>query len=35
MGLAEKFNRPIICFVDTPAAYPGIESEAASPRRLP
>src|ERR671913_2013811 len=26
-GLAEKFNRPIICFVDTPAAYPGIESE--------
>jgi acetyl-CoA carboxylase carboxyl transferase subunit alpha len=27
MGLAEKFNRPIICFVDTPAAYPGIESE--------
>jgi acetyl-CoA carboxylase carboxyl transferase subunit alpha len=27
MGLAEKFNRPILCFVDTPAAYPGIESE--------
>ena len=27
MGLAEKFGRPIICFVDTPAAYPGIESE--------
>jgi len=27
MKLAEKFNRPIICFVDTPAAYPGIESE--------
>jgi acetyl-CoA carboxylase carboxyl transferase subunit alpha len=27
MQLAEKFNRPIICFVDTPAAYPGIESE--------
>jgi acetyl-CoA carboxylase carboxyl transferase subunit alpha len=27
MHLAEKFNRPIIVFVDTPAAYPGIESE--------
>ncbi len=27
MQLAEKFRRPIICFVDTPAAYPGIESE--------
>src|SRR5207253_8247511 len=27
MGLAEKFGRPIIVFVDTPAAYPGIESE--------
>ena len=27
MKLAEKFARPIICFVDTPAAYPGIESE--------
>src|SRR5688572_12016881 len=27
MQTAEKFNRPIICFVDTPAAYPGIESE--------
>ncbi|MFP5378601.1 MAG: acetyl-CoA carboxylase carboxyltransferase subunit alpha [Vicinamibacteria bacterium] len=27
MQLAEKFKRPIICFVDTPAAYPGIESE--------
>jgi acetyl-CoA carboxylase carboxyl transferase subunit alpha len=25
--LAEKFHRPIIVFVDTPAAYPGIESE--------
>ena len=28
MELAQKFRRPIICFVDTPAAYPGIESEA-------
>src|SRR4026208_1147859 len=27
MQMAEKFSRPIICFVDTPAAYPGIESE--------
>src|SRR6195256_3267037 len=27
MQLAEKFKRPIIVFVDTPAAYPGIESE--------
>lgn len=27
MRLAEKFRRPIIVFIDTPAAYPGIESE--------
>src|SRR5215510_3692493 len=27
MKLAEKFRRPVIAFVDTPAAYPGIESE--------
>src|SRR3954465_13739685 len=27
MKTAEKFRRPIIVFVDTPAAYPGIESE--------
>ncbi|MGE0043257.1 MAG: acetyl-CoA carboxylase carboxyltransferase subunit alpha [Vicinamibacterales bacterium] len=27
MKMAEKFRRPVICFVDTPAAYPGIESE--------
>jgi len=27
MKLAEKFARPVICFVDTPAAYPGVESE--------
>jgi len=25
--MAEKFSRPTIVFVDTPAAYPGIESE--------
>jgi acetyl-CoA carboxylase carboxyl transferase subunit alpha len=27
MRMAEKFSRPIIVFIDTPAAYPGIESE--------
>jgi acetyl-CoA carboxylase carboxyl transferase subunit alpha len=27
MKLAEKFARPVISFIDTPAAYPGIESE--------
>lgn len=27
MRLAEKFHRPIIVFVDTPAAFPGMESE--------
>jgi len=27
MRLAEKFQRPIIAFVDTPAAYPGLDSE--------
>jgi len=27
MRMAEKFQRPIIVFVDTPAAYPGVESE--------
>jgi acetyl-CoA carboxylase carboxyl transferase subunit alpha len=27
MRLAEKFRRPIVIFVDTPAAFPGIESE--------
>jgi acetyl-CoA carboxylase carboxyl transferase subunit alpha len=27
MQLAEKFHRPIVVFIDTPAAYPGIESE--------
>ncbi len=27
MKQAEKFNRPIICFVNTPGAYPGIEAE--------
>jgi acetyl-CoA carboxylase carboxyl transferase subunit alpha len=27
MRLAEKFRRPVLAFVDTPAAYPGVESE--------
>lgn len=27
MELANKFGRPIICFVDTPGAYPGIDAE--------
>jgi len=27
MRLAGKFRRPIVVFIDTPAAYPGIESE--------
>jgi acetyl-CoA carboxylase carboxyl transferase subunit alpha len=27
MKLAEKFDRPIFCFVDTPGAYPGIDAE--------
>jgi acetyl-CoA carboxylase carboxyl transferase subunit alpha len=27
MKLAEKFNRPIITFIDTPGAFPGLEAE--------
>jgi acetyl-CoA carboxylase carboxyl transferase subunit alpha len=27
MRLAEKFNRPIVTFIDTPGAYPGIGAE--------
>ena len=27
MRLAEKFGRPIITFIDTPGAYPGIDAE--------
>jgi len=27
MKVAEKFNLPIVCFVDTPGAYPGIGAE--------
>jgi acetyl-CoA carboxylase carboxyl transferase subunit alpha len=28
MKMAEKFGLPLLCFIDTPGAYPGIESEA-------
>jgi acetyl-CoA carboxylase carboxyl transferase subunit alpha len=28
MKLAEKFGLPVISFIDTPGAYPGVESEA-------
>lgn len=28
MDLADKFNLPVICFVDTDGAYPGIDAEA-------
>jgi acetyl-CoA carboxylase carboxyl transferase subunit alpha len=27
MQLAQKFERPIFCFIDTPGAYPGIDAE--------
>ena len=27
MKMAAKFNRPVICFIDTPGAYPGIGAE--------
>jgi acetyl-CoA carboxylase carboxyl transferase subunit alpha len=27
MELAHKFSRPLVVFIDTPAAYPGVESE--------
>lgn len=27
MHLAEKFNKPVITFLDTPGAYPGVEAE--------
>ena len=27
MKMAEKFNRPIITFIDTPGAFPGLEAE--------
>ena len=27
MHLAAKFNKPVVCFLDTPGAYPGMEAE--------
>lgn len=27
MRMAEKFNKPIICLIDTPGAFPGLEAE--------
>lgn len=27
MRMAEKFNKPIVTFIDTPGAYPGLEAE--------
>lgn len=30
MKLADRFNRPVILFIDTPGAYPGLEAETES-----
>lgn len=27
MKLAEKFNKPVVCIIDTPGAFPGLEAE--------
>jgi acetyl-CoA carboxylase carboxyl transferase subunit alpha len=27
MKMAEKFNKPVVCLIDTPGAFPGIEGE--------
>jgi len=27
MRIAEKFNMPVVCLIDTPGAYPGLEAE--------
>ena len=27
MKMAEKFNKPVVCLIDTPGAFPGIEAE--------
>ena len=32
--LAEKFDKPIICLIDTPGAYPGLEAEEEGKERL-
>src|SRR5438045_7233092 len=31
MRLASRFNRPILCFIDTPGAYPGLGAEERGP----
>lgn len=36
MDMADKFNMPVLAFVDTAGAYPGVEAEAAvRPKPLP
>jgi len=35
MKLAEKFNKPVITFIDTPGAYPGLEAEERGQDRGP
>ena len=27
MKMAERFDKPVVCFIDTPGAYPGLEAE--------
>tara|TARA_B100000780_G_scaffold268543_1_gene226577 strand:- start:881 stop:1408 length:528 start_codon:yes stop_codon:yes gene_type:complete len=27
MKMAEKFNKPVVCLIDTPGAFPGLEAE--------
>ena len=34
MLLAERFNLPIVTFIDTPGAYPGIDAEERGQRKL-
>ena len=33
MKMAEKFNKPIVCLIDTPGAFPGLEAEERGQRR--
>ena len=34
MKLADKFNLPVILFIDTPGAYPGVGAEERGQARL-
>lgn len=34
MKQAEKFNRPVICFIDTPGAYCGLGAEERGQEKL-